>query len=142
MSSLSTLSPLLIRAYTHTHYRVLAARPFTLHIARHSAALQSLHSAYGVDCSSFVTACNPYSQSWSPACNSARHQGLLASLAKHGYPYIAGYGRHPAGNWPAERSVLVLGLSLNQAELLGSALHQNAVVWAGGDAVPQLVLLR
>lgn len=136
------ISSLTIRAYTHTHYRVLAARPFTLHIGRHSAALQSLHTAYGVDCSSFVTACNPYSQSWSRTCNSARHRGLLASLAKHGCTYIAGYGRHPAGHWPAERSVLVLGLRLNQAELLGSALHQNAVVWSGADAVPQLVLLR
>ena len=28
------------------------------------------------------------------------------------------------------------------AKALGTRLEQNAIVWAGGDAVPQLILLR
>jgi hypothetical protein len=51
-------------------------------------------------------------------------------------------GRHLAGNWPGERSVLVLGLELDAASALGIALRQNAIVCADADAVPQLVLLR
>ena len=131
-----------LHAYTQTHYRVLAEQPFALRIGRHSARLQSLHAAHHTDCSAFVTACNPYSQPWSMARNSAAHQALRTRLAQHGWTCLPGYGRHPAGRWPAERSLLVPGLGLAQAQALGTALRQNALVWAGADAVPRLVLLR
>jgi len=130
------------RAYRQTHYSVLALRRFTLHIGRHSEPLQALHATYAVGCSAFVTASNPYSQPCSLARNGARHQALIASLARHGHAYLQAYGRHPAGTWPAERSVLVLGLTLSQAQALGAALQQNAIVWSGVDATPQLILLR
>lgn len=131
-----------VRAYRQTHYRVLAPQRFTLHISRRSAPLQVLHATYDVDCSAFISAFNPYSQSWSLARNSARHQALIASLARHGYAYLQAYGRHPAGTWPAERSVLVLGMTLSQAQALGAALQQNAIVWSSANATPQLILLR
>jgi hypothetical protein len=136
------LSAATVRAYRQTHYRVLALRRFTLHISRHSEPLQALHATYDVGCSAFVTASNPYSQPCSLARNSARHQALIASLARHGHAYLPAYGRHPAGTWPAERSVLVLGLTLWQAQALGAALQQNAIVWSGANATPQLILLR
>lgn len=127
-----------VRAYRQTHYRVLAPQRFTLHIGRRSVPLQVLHATYDVGCSAFISAFNPYSQSWSLARNIARHQALLASLARHGHNFVQGYGRHPAGTWPAERSVLVLGMTLSQALALGAALQQNAIVWSGADALPQL----
>ena len=142
MLSDTALRPALVRAYTQTHYRVLAAPPFTLHIGRHCRALQVLQAAHGVRCSTFVTAFNPFSQSWSAACNGARHQRLLTRLKGQGWDFVQGYGRHPSGNWPAERSVLILGMTSAQAQALGVALQQNAVVCSGADAVPQLVLLR
>ena len=136
------LSAATVRAYRQTHYRVLALRRFTLHLSRHSEPLQALHATYDVGCSAFVTASNPYSQPCSLARNGARHQALIASLARHGHAYLPAYGRHPAGTWPAERSVLVLGLTLWQAQALGAALQQNAIVWSGANATPQLILLR
>jgi len=136
------LSAATVRAYRQTHYRVLAPQRFTLHIDRHSEPLQALHAAYDVGSSAFISASNPYSQSWSLARNIARHQALTASLAGHGHTYVQGYGRHPAGTWPAERSVLVLGVTLSKAQALGAALQQNAIVWSGVDATPQLILLR
>lgn len=142
MHAHTTLRPALLRAYARTHYRVLATQPFALHIDRFSSALQKLHATHGVHCSAFVTAFNPYSESWSAGCNSARHQALLARLKCHGWAFIQGYGKHPAGNWPAERSVLVLGMNASQAQALGIALQQNAIVCSGVDAVPKLVLLR
>lgn len=36
---------------------------------------------------------------------------------------------------------LVLGLALEAAKSLGNAYEQNAVIWCGADAVPNLVLL-
>jgi hypothetical protein len=35
-----------------------------------------------------------------------------------------------------------LGLSLEAAKALGKKYDQNAVVWCGPDAIPELVLLR
>jgi len=41
-----------------------------------------------------------------------------------------------------EPSLLVFGLPLETAGPLGKKLDQNAIVWCGGDAVPELILLR
>ena len=51
-------------------------------------------------------------------------------------------GVDTAGEWPGEESVFVPGLDLERAKSLGVEFGQNAIVWAGPDAVPQLVLLR
>ena len=55
---------------------------------------------------------------------------------------FAGAGRDLAGTWPEESSFVVLGLDLDAARALGREFSQNAIVWAGNDAVPRLVLLR
>lgn len=41
-----------------------------------------------------------------------------------------------------EPSFLLFGLPLETARPLGKKLDQNAIVWFGGDAVPELILLR
>ena len=41
-----------------------------------------------------------------------------------------------------EESFLVYGLTLEAAKALGTRLEQNAFIWSGEDAVPQLILLR
>jgi hypothetical protein len=55
---------------------------------------------------------------------------------------IEGEGVDPAHQWPAERSYLVIGINRDTATLLGQRAHQDAVVWVGPDAVPELLLLR
>jgi len=57
-------------------------------------------------------------------------------------PFIERVGQHPSNRWAPEPSFLVLGLSLEAAKALGSRHEQNAIVWCGIDATPQLVLLR
>jgi hypothetical protein len=37
---------------------------------------------------------------------------------------------------------LILGLDLEAARTLGNRMEQNAIVWIGADAVPELVLLK
>jgi len=140
--SATALNPAIVRAYSQTHYGVRGASRFSLRIGRHSAPLQALHRAHNVHCSAYITACNPYSQSLTAAQNAARHAALLRVLRRQGLAWVPGVGRHLAGNWPGERSVLVLGLELDAASVLGIAFRQNAIVWNDADAVPQLVLLR
>ena len=43
---------------------------------------------------------------------------------------------------PAEPSVLVLGLSLEAAKVMGRQYEQDAIVWISTKAVPELVLLQ
>ena len=38
--------------------------------------------------------------------------------------------------------VLSLGISLELGSQIGTKYGQNAIVWAGSDAIPKLVLLR
>ncbi|WP_366510990.1 DUF3293 domain-containing protein [Yoonia sp.] len=45
----------------------------------------------------------------------------------------------PSGEWPREESVLVPGISLERAKSLDVEFGQNAIVWAGYDAVPHLI---
>ena len=50
-------------------------------------------------------------------------------------------GADPSGNWSSEHGFLVLGLELEDAKGVGVFFRQNAIVWVGQDAVPQLVML-
>lgn len=74
--------------------------------------------------------------------NAAAHARLGAELAAAGYRVVEGAGEDPDGRWPAEPSYLVLGMDLEAARELGRRYGQNAIVWAGADAVPELLLLR
>lgn len=132
----------LLQAYRETHYIVRTEAPFTLQIGVPSLPLRALHSALSVDASAFVTACNPFSTDVGMAANAKRHAELGAELARRGLAHVEGVGQHPANRWPGEESYLVLGITLAAARVLGENLDQNAIVWSGADAVPQLILLR
>jgi hypothetical protein len=131
----------MIRAYRATHYRVAGVAPMTLRVDAPSPALAALHKAARVESSAFVTACNPFSQRCDDPANARRQAILEQELSDTGARFLNGIGENPAGDW-AEASFLVLGLSLDAAKALGQRYDQNAVIWAGCDAVPRLVLLR
>ncbi len=89
-----------------------------------------------------MTACNPFSQRLSDATNAARQESVESELSRLGLAFLPGVGKHPAGKWPGEASFLVFGLTLDAAKALGNRFDQNAIIWSGTDAVPQLILLR
>lgn len=132
----------LILAYEATDFRVLEPQEFTLRIGQRSAELQSLYVDMGVTCAGYLTAWNPFSKEALELENENAQQQLLRQLSLEGFPALNALGIDPSGDWPGEESVFVPGLSLDRAKLLGSKFGQNAIVWVGPDAVPQLVLLR
>ena len=67
---------------------------------------------------------------------------LAAALRSLGLPFFDGLGQHPSNGWQGEASFLALGATRDQACDLGTRFEQNAIVWAGADVVPRLVLLR
>lgn len=130
-----------ITAYLETDYQVFSNPPFALRINQASEPLAKLLQQQKTDCAAFITACNPFSRKLDDATNAARQVELEKELRPRGLNFIEGEGRHPSGGW-TEPSYLVLGLSLDEAKELGRRYEQNAVVWCGADAVPELVLLR
>jgi hypothetical protein len=135
----------LLQAYRETRYWVhpqpAAGEPFAMLIGLRSQELSELHRAWGVECSTFITACNPFSQRLAEAQNAVRMESLMEVLQARSLRWLTGHGIHPENGWPAEPSLLVPGLSLAAAKVLAKAFEQNAFVWAASDAIPQLVCL-
>jgi Protein of unknown function (DUF3293) len=131
-----------VQTFRETEYRVLGDEPFTLKVGEVCPGLAAVHKRYRVDCSAYITACNPFSQIIDDDANAERHVALDQELGRRSLASIAGIGQHPTNQWPDEPSYLVFGLTLVAAKTLGTRLEQNAIVWTGTDAVPQLILLR
>ena len=51
-------------------------------------------------------------------------------------------GGEKGTDWAAEESYFALGLALETAKAMGTHFDQDAIVWVGADAEPQLILLR
>lgn len=132
----------LLAAYQAALYRVDAApTPFVLRIGERSLSLADLHALHRVTCSAYVTACNPHGMLQADAQNRRALARLERELAERGYAVYGGAGTDADGDWPGEPSLLVLGIERPDAIDLGRAYGQNAIVWCGANAVPELVLL-
>ncbi|TCG09259.1 hypothetical protein BZM27_06330 [Paraburkholderia steynii] len=131
-----------IQAYLETEYFAFGDASTTLRVGDANPQLAALHKAHDVNCSAFVTACNPFSENCSDAFNAASQETLACEIKRLGLTVIEGIGEHPSNKWPGEPSYLVPGLSLEAAKALGTQYRQNAIVWSAEDATPQLVLLR
>ena len=132
----------LLESYRQTDYQVHGSLPFSLKIGQPSESLLQLYKQHRCDCAAFITACNPLSQKLAPAVNAQRHLDLMADLTSRSLIFIEGIGIGQDPDWPGEASCLIFGLALEASRVLGHKLNQNAMVWCGPDAVPELVLLR
>lgn len=130
----------LMAAYRATGFRV-ADPPyaFVLRVGQISDDLQDIFSTHGVRSAAFLTAYNPRSAPTASHLNEKAQAQLLSLLSASGVPFLSGAGESDDGLWPAEPSVLALGLTRQEAETLGLLFEQNAIVWCDADAVPILV---
>jgi hypothetical protein len=134
----------LVSAYRRTHYRVAdQGYAFTLLIDQPCLALQECMVRTQVSEAAYVTAWNPRSVPTSQEANDMAQRSLLAELATQDWPLLHGAGVDPDGHWPPEPSLLILGISREQASELGRSYGQNAIVAASVSdaATPRLVLL-
>lgn len=137
-----TIDATLLQAYRDTEYRVHGNDPFTLRIGHPSPAPAAAHKQQQVRYSAYITAFNPFSMALGDARNEERHADLARELNNRRLIFIEGVGQHPSNEWPGEASYLVFGLTLAASKILGVRLEQNAIVWSGADATPQLVTLK
>jgi hypothetical protein len=100
--------------------------------------------------SNFVKPLNPYlltpynarSTIQPDEVNDRAHVQLAAKLQELGLQAIEGSGSEEGTEWLAEKSYFALGLALEPAKAMGTHFDQDAIVWVGADAKPQLILLR
>lgn len=142
MINSSLISPETIQAYRETEFRVFSEASLVLKISEKCEDLMGLYKTHRSETCAFITACNPLGELISNEQNSDLQKRLEEEIQFRGLTYIAGEGKHPVGDWPGEPSYLVFDLSLEAAKTLGRKFNQNAIVWCGPDAVPELILLR
>ena len=128
----------LLEAYRRTRYCAdLPDGEVVLRIGECSPGLDGLLAARGAHAWAFITADNPGSfidtstidaETIYPGGNAARRARLLAHVQGLGLAWFAGRATADVGDWPAEESLLVLGLDLDEARALGRRFGQLAVV--------------
>ena len=143
MTAATQIHPDKVRAFLATDYRLgHTSQDIVLTIGQRSERLAALFDAKGVDCGAFLTAYNPQSTIQPDAINDRAHAELAAKLQELGLQAIEGSGSEEGTDWPSEKSYFALGLALEPAKDIGTHFDQDAIVWVGADAVPQLILLR
>ncbi|MBV8032017.1 MAG: DUF3293 domain-containing protein [Betaproteobacteria bacterium] len=139
------LPPGLREAYEKADYVVFAynadAPQIVFHVGEPNAALDELLDAQDVSTAAFVSPGNRHGRREGARANAESFLRMNSLLASTRYRRYAAEGRDPKGEWPAEAAVLVCGIPREEAEGLGRALEQNAIVFLERGRAPELVVL-
>ena len=143
MNETTQIHPDKVRAYLATDYRLgHTSQDIVLTIGKRSERLAALFASNGVNCGAFITAYNPRGAVQSDEINNQNHAQLATKLEELEIQAIEGSGSEEGTDWPSEKSYFALGLTLEPAKTIGIHFDQDAIVWIGADAIPQLILLR
>jgi hypothetical protein len=134
------LDPELLQAYERAHYVVFGEPDLVIRIGELNPDLDELIEADGGAAAAFITAANPFGESQDEWENKLA-MIALAQVLDGKYPSYSGEGRDPQGDWNAEPSLLVVGISRDDAEELGRRYDQNAIVFIEKGRAPELVVL-
>ena len=124
------MHPTLLDAYRRTAF--VANTPsgrLSLRIGQRSSTLDDLLTEQGVTTWAYVTAFNPGSIVLTHEENVARQRELECAVASRGFTAYSGEGVGDDGRWPAESSLLVLGIGRSDAVQLGRRFGQFAIVY-------------
>jgi hypothetical protein len=133
----------LVEQYRRTEYHVdFPGAPFLLRVERPSPDLAALLAREKVSTAAFMTAYNPFSRKATDEENRAANERLRRELDEAEFEVLPARAVNPLGDWPVEHSFLILGMERALAEQFGRRYEQNAIVFAGEDSLPRLVLLR
>ena len=109
-----------------------------IRIGQTHAALDDLIQSLGATWA-FLTACNPRSEILPAAENARRMEALRSDLLAAGYVFWPGAGVSDFTDWPQEESVLAVGVTNEQANVLAERYDQNAYVYGERGGTAQLV---
>lgn len=130
-------------AYVRARYVVrLSDQQAELPLGRPAPGLKALMAERDILTAAFITAWNPASEPLPEDVNRAAQARLEAELEALGLVWLAAEGRDPDGGWPAEDSLVVLGIEFQAACDLADAFGQNAILFCGSDAAMRLVFCK
>jgi|SRR5882672_855449 len=136
------LDPARRAAYEKAHYVVFGEPELVLRIGERNPDLDELLEAEGAATAAFITAANPRGEEIGAWENEIANAALVESQTAAGFACYSGEGRDPEGSWAPERSALVVGISRADAEAVGRAFEQNAIVFVTRGQAPELVVLE
>ena len=124
-----TISPELIRAYREAHYILLDGHnEIRLQVGTINPELATLMINRNAHTACVLTAYNPFSEIKNKDENELAQIELRQRLQEKGITILEAVGRDAKEQWEPEPSVLVLDLTLNEAENLADAFGQNAFI--------------
>ena len=129
----------LIDSYLNTRFEIDGK--FTLQPRIRSVEIEGLFSDKNHQSASCITAFNPASKVCSDDENLNFHEKLIQEVESMCVQFLPMFGRCPHGNWKSENGLLLLGISLTQAQQLGRKFNQNAIVFIGKDCIPEIYVI-
>ena len=129
----------LIEAYKNTKYKVFEPG-IIIEIGVLNQDVDGLLIEYKSVEWAFITAYNPYSRVLTNNENRTRHDELKV-LTKH-YKTFEGHGVGEDPAWEPELSLFILGISKEEASLIGKKFEQNAIVYGKTNSEPELIILN
>jgi hypothetical protein len=130
---------LLAHSFRHTTYRVFTDPPIDIRIGTANTDLEHLLRTRQVRSWAFITACNPGSQPLNPQENLARHCVLREAVATRHLASVEGQALADRNDWPAEQSLLILGINRTEALALGHQFGQLAIVYGRAGSGAELL---
>ena len=134
------MDPDRLNDYERADYVVFGEPDLVLRIGELNPDLDDLLEAEESATATFITAANPFGEPQDEWENKLA-MIALAQVLDGKYPCYSGEGRDPKGEWNAEPSLLVIGISRADAEDLGRRYDQNAIVFIEKGRAPELVVL-
>lgn len=95
--------------------------------------LAALMKKYGITSAALITAFNPHSALSTTEENGRCHNALIADIHALELKSLAAEGSDQSHVWSSEPSILILGISLEDAEHLADRYQQNAFLWIPRD---------
>jgi hypothetical protein len=117
-------------AYRRAFYRANAGGgpAIEIRVGRKTPALDDLLAREGKRRWAFLTAYNPGARRLRQAGNRTRSRALESALRRGGYLFLQGTSGSDAGEWPEEKSFLVVGIARREADRLRRRFGQDAFV--------------
>ena len=115
----------LLAEYKSTSY-IVYDKDITIEINKHNKRLDELLRENAAVSWAFITAWNPYSKILPYEDNNIRHQQLISKTKE--YVCFEGEGRGRDPQWKPENSLLILGISKDDAVEIGNHFKQYAIV--------------
>ena len=126
-------------AYQQTIYEVYyGQQTIQLHIGEYNPQLDRLLQRHSCTTGALITSSNPYSRCLSETENQQRHQSLIEFLQPLQLTLINALGKSKNGDWTPEQSLLIVGIDLIQAIVVGRNFEQNAIVYGELGKPPEL----